>query len=247
MMDQLVRFRSEEQTLFANFSLPYNGAPCIVMSHGVESSKDGDKWLVLAPMFYDAGFACLRFSYRGCGEGKEKSEGEFEDSTVTGRIKDYKAAIDFVETTDVDVGRLGVMGSSLGGMVVLAAQDPRVKAMVTLATPAKLLIPTGEQLDLYEKEEFFQLPSGRRLRTRFLRDVRQYDICKAAASIGCPILIIHGDADDTVPVADAHYIYENAKEPKRLVVIPDGTHSFENPHHVEQLGNLALDWFKQYL
>lgn len=246
-MEELVKFQSEGQTIFANFGLPYKAAPCIVMSHGMESSKDGDKWLLLAPMFYDAGFAYLRFSYRGCGEGEDKSEGEFEDSTLTGRIQDYKAAIDFVQTTEVDTSKLGVMGSSLGGMVVLAAQDPRVKTMVTLATPAKLLIPTDEQLALYEKEEFFELPSGRRLRTNFLRDVRQYDIGKAVANIGCPVLIIHGSADDTVPVEDAHYLYESAKEPKRLVVIPGGTHSFDDPDHVKQLGSLALSWFRQYL
>ncbi|OGO03941.1 MAG: hypothetical protein A2Y60_04095, partial [Chloroflexi bacterium RBG_13_54_9] len=197
--------------------------------------------------FYDAGFAYLRFSYRGCGEGEDSSGGEFEDSTLTGRIQDYKVAIDFVVGTEVDVHRLGAMGSSLGGMVVLAAQDPRVKAMVTLATPCKLLIPTEEQLALYEKEEFFELPSGRRLRSGFLRDVRLYDICKATANIDCPILIIHGSNDDTVPVQDAHYLYESAKEPKRLVVIPGGTHSFDDPYHVEQLGSLAFDWFKQYL
>jgi len=246
-VEELVKFQSEGQTIFANFGLPYKGAPCIVMSHGMESSKDGDKWLLLAPMFYDAGFAYLRFSYRGCGEGEDSSEGDFEDSTLTGRIQDYRAAMDFVTSTEVDVHRLGAMGSSLGGMVVLAAQDPRVKALVTLATPSKLLIPTEEQLALYEKEEFFELPSGRRLRSGFLRDVRQYDICKAVADIGCPLLIIHGSNDDTVPVQDAHYIYESAKEPKRLVVIPGGTHSFDDPHHVEQLGSLALDWFKQYL
>jgi hypothetical protein len=246
-MEELVRFHSEGQTIFANFSLPYKGAPCIIMSHGMESSKDGDKWLVLAPVFYDAGFACLRFSYRGCGEGEDKSEGEFEDSTLTGRIKDYRSAIDFIETTGVDMSRLGAIGSSLGGMVALAAQDPRIRAMVTLATPAKLLIPTEEQLAMYEKEEFFELPSGKRLRTAFLRDIRQYDICKAVANISCPILIIHGSADDTVPVADAYYLYENAKEPKRLVVIQDGTHAFDEPGHVKQLGSLALDWFRQYL
>ncbi len=246
-MEDLVRFESEGQTIFANFGLPHKGAPCIVMSHGIESSKDGDKWLLLAPMFYDAGFAYLRFSYRGCGEGEDKSEGRFEDSTLTGRIRDYRAAIDFVASTAVDSNRLGAIGSSLGGMVVLAAQDARIKALVTLATPCKLLTPTDEGLALYEKEEFFELPSGRKLRSRFLRDARLYDICDAAASNHCPILIMHGSHDDTVPVQDAHYLYESASEPKRLVVIPGGTHSFDDPHHVERLGGLALDWFRQYL
>ncbi len=46
----------------ANFCLPAEKSPCVVMSHGLESSKEGDKWLVLAPRLCDSGFAALRFS-----------------------------------------------------------------------------------------------------------------------------------------------------------------------------------------
>ena len=246
-MEQLAKFRSEGQLIYANFSLPREGAPCIVMSHGFESSKDGDKWLVLAPKFYDANFACLRFSYRGCGEGEERSEGEFQDTTLSGRIKDYRAAIDFIESTEVDVNRLGVVGSSFGGMVALAAQDNRIKAMVTLATPAKLPMPTEEDLSIYQSEEFSELPSGRRLRTSFLGDVQQYDISEAIGKLSCPVLIIHGSADETVPVRDAHTLYDSAKEPRHLIVIEGGNHVFDDPTHLEQVASLTLNWFKQYL
>ena len=216
-MEQLVKFCSEGQVLLGNLSLPRKGAPCIIMSHGLESSKDGDKWLVLAQRFYEAGFAYLRFTYRGCGEGEEKSEGQFEDTTLSGRIRDYRAAIDFIETTEVNAKRLGMVGSSFGGMVALAAQDDRIKVVVTLATPARVQTPTGEQLSTYQNERFFELPSGKRLRVRFFHDAQQYDIGKAVGKIACPVLIIHGSADETVPVRDAHDLYKSTKEPKRLV------------------------------
>ena len=121
--------------MFANLNLPQEGAPGVLMSHGLESSKDGDKWLVLSPRLYDAGFASLRFSYRGCGEGEEKSQGEFKDTTLTGRVSDYKAAIDFLYQARINNTRLGVIGSSFGGTVALAARDDRIRAIVTLATP----------------------------------------------------------------------------------------------------------------
>ena len=246
-MERLVNFGSEGQLIYANLSVPRAGAACIIMSHGLESSKDGDKWLVFAPKLYDAGFACLRFSYRGCGEGEERSDGEFEDTTLSGRIRDYLAAIDFIETTEVDNNRLGVIGSSFGGMVALAAQDSRIKALVTLATPSKLQASAREQLRVYRNEEFFELLSGRRLRTRFFRDVGQYDICKAIGEIGCPVLIIHGSADETVPVTAAQDLYASAKDPKRLEIIEGGSHAFDDPDHLEKVTSLTLDWFNQYL
>lgn len=242
-MEQPVRFYSEGQTIVGNLSLPYKGAPGIIMSHGFESSKDGKKWLALAPQLYKAGFACLRFNYRGCGEGQERSEGQFEDTTLSGRIKDYTTAIDFSETTDIDAMRLGVIGSSFGGMVALAAQNSRIKAMVTLATPARFQTPAREQLD----KEFLELPSGKRLRTRFFHDAQQYDMYQAIGKISCPILIIHGSADEMVPVNDAYDFYKRAKGPKRLVIIKGGSHALKESEHLEQIIDLTLNWFKQYL
>jgi len=206
-------------------------------------SKDADKWLLLASRLYDAGFACLRFNYRGCGEGRGKSEGNFEDTTLSRRIQDYRAALDFVETIPVDKNRLGVIGSSFGGTVAIAAQDTRIKAMVTMATPCRFKVPAEEQFREYQARGFLDLSSGRRLKTQFLHDIQHYDVGK----IGCPLLIIHGSADEDIPVENAHHLYEKAKAPKRLKVIEGGNHGFNDPSHLEQVISLTADWLKQCL
>ncbi len=246
-MEQLATFRGPGGVIYANLNIPYAGAPCVIMSHGLESNKDGDKWLVLAPRLHDAGFAYLRFSYRGCGDGGEKSQGSFEETTLSGRIEDYRAAIDFVVTTAVDKNRLGVVGSSFGGTVAIAARDNRIKAMVAMATPCKFKAPTEEQVRTYTAQGFFELPSGRRFKVEFWHDFLRYDICASAGTIGCPIMIIHGSADPSVPLEDAHILYDNAREPKRLEIIEEANHSFNESTHLEQVINMTLDWFKQYL
>ena len=246
-MEQVVTFLSQGQVIFANLSLPYVGAPGIIMSHGLEGSKDADKWLLLASRLYDAGFACLRFNYRGCGEGREKSEGNFEDTTLSRRIQDYRAALDFIETIPVGKNRLGVVGSSFGGTVAIAAQDTRVKAMVTMATPCRFKVPAEEQFREYQARGFFELSSGRRLKTQFLHDIRHYDVGNTVGKIGCPLLIIHGSADEDVPVENAHHLYEKAKAPKRLKIIEGGNHGFNDPTHLEQVISLTSDWLKRYL
>ncbi len=246
-MEQVVTFLSQGQVLLANLNLTSIGSPCIIMSHGLEGSKDGKKWLLLASRLYQSGFSYLRFNYRGCGEGSEASEGRFEDTTLSGRIQDYRAAIDFVNTTAADRNRLAVVGSSLGGMVAIAAHDARIKAMVALATPYRLKMPSDDQFKVYKNEKFFELSSGKRLNRRFFTNIKNYDISSAVGKIGCPLLIIHGSADEFVPLESAHHLYKKAKEPKRLEIIKGGSHSFNKSSHLEQVISLTLDWLKQYL
>jgi len=246
-MEQVVTFLSQGQVLFANLGLPCAGSPCVIMSHGLEGSKDGEKWLLLASRLYHSGFSYLRFNYRGCGEGSEASEGNFEDTTLSRRIQDYRAAIDFVNTAAVDSNRLAVVASSLGGMVAIAAHDVRTRAMVTLATPYRFQIPHDDQFKVYKNERFLELQSGKRIKKRFFTDIKNYDLSSAVAKIDCPLLVIHGSADKLVPLENAHHLYKKAKEPKRLEIIEGGSHSFNESNHLEQVISLTLDWLKQYL
>lgn len=246
-MEQCVTFKSRNEILFANLGIPNEGAPCIIMSHGMEGSKDGKKWLLLASRLYKAGFAYLRFNYRGCGTGEEISQGRFEDTTLSRRIQDYRAAVNFVEATTVDKNRLAVVGSSLGGTVVIAAREGRIKAMVALATPCRFNIPPDDMYKMSKGERIFELPSGSKITREFFADIGEYDICGDAGEIGCPLLVIHGDEDDLVPLENAHCIYEKANEPKRLEIIEGGNHSLDGPGHMERIAGLTVDWFRQYL
>ena len=246
-MDSIVNFLSQGQAISTNLSIPLKGAPCVIMSHGLEGSKDGAKWRLLAAKLYEAGIASLRFNYRGCGLGKDKSEGEFEETTLKGRIQDFKAALDFVEGMAVDSSRLGVVGSSLGGVVAIAAWDKRIKAMVAMATPDQFPKPTEKQQRHIKDAEYFNLPSGRRIRTEFLKKLWCHDTGRDVGGVECPLLIIHGSADEDVPVADARRLYEKANEPKRLEIIMGGSHGFDDPIHLQQVASLAFGWLKRYL
>jgi dipeptidyl aminopeptidase/acylaminoacyl peptidase len=238
---------SKGQKIFGNLCLPQDKAPCVVMSHGLESSKDSDKWRLLSSRFCDAGFASLRFSYRGCGVGEVKSEGNFEDTTLTDRIQDYTAAIDFLYKTRVDTNRLGVIGSSLGGMVVLAARDERIKVVTTLATPSNILFPDAEAWARAKESGYFELGSGSKLRRRFFNDAHHYKVCEDIGKMHCPVLIIHGTNDEVVPVKDAYNLYGCAHNPKRLEIIEGANHSFDNLEHRGIIVNLSLEWFEKYL
>jgi len=239
-----VCFYSEGRKIVGNLHVPFEGAPCVITLHGLEGHKDSDKWLTVASRLCTEGYACLRFNFRGCGVGPERSEGEFEDTSLTARIRDYEAALNFLERVGrVDTRRLGVIGSSLGGMVAIAARDRRVKAMVTLATPCG--IPWPEGLELLEEEGgYVRLPSGRRLRKSFIEDLRRYDILRLVKEAP-PILIVHGGSDELVPVEHAYKLYEAAPAPKRIEIVEGADHSFSRG--LDRALAAIIDWFKKFL
>lgn len=241
-MENSITFYSGNQKVCGNLHLPYQNAPCVITLHGLESSKDSGKWPTLAARLHDAGYACLRFNFRGCGNGPEKSEGSFEDVSLTGRIRDFKSAVQFLQDTDtVDMRRLGVIGSSFGGMVAIAAQDKRIKAMVCLSTPYTIPQSINDGAADYDERS-----SGRRLRKGFYDDLRNYDLLEAVRNAP-PILILHGNSDDLVPPEHAQKLYEAAPDPKRLEIVGGADHVFSQPGHLNAVIDLSLEWFNNYL
>jgi fermentation-respiration switch protein FrsA (DUF1100 family) len=54
-----------------------------------------------------------------------------------------------------------------------------------------------------------------------------------------PLLLIHGNKDDLVPVEHARKLFEKALEPKKLLIIPGAGHRLRLEHKAV---NAALDW-----
>lgn len=246
-MDKAVTFSSENLTLRGNLNIPFDGAPCVILSHGLEGNKDSIKWKFLANRLHDLGLGALRFNYRGCGEGEERSDGDFADSRVSDRIKDFRAAIDFVQGQAVDKNRLGAIGSSLGGTVMIASEDSRLKAVVALATPYSFKALTGEGIEECRPDDLASLPSGNQVKTAFLQELKRLDMEKHVKRMNRPLLVIHGSMDDTVDAGDAHSLYAAAAEPKMLKIINGAGHRFDDPAHLKQVALLACGWLKQYL
>ena len=248
-----VTFYSEKHKLIGELHLPTGkNAPCIVSCHGLASSKDSEKWLTFACRAEDEGYAVFRFNFRSCGWGDEWSEGNSEDTTLSNRIKDYKAALDFLENTGkVDLSRLGVIGSSLGGCTIIAANDHRPKVYVTLATPYRFPQPTHEMLKSFKEKGYYENPEVEeprmsRIKQGLYDDFKRYDMGVAIKGIKSPILIIHG-SKDLIPVSDAYALYEKANRPKRIEIIQGGSHRFVDTGHLGRVTELAIRWFKKYL
>ncbi|KXB04348.1 hypothetical protein AKJ48_02875, partial [candidate division MSBL1 archaeon SCGC-AAA261O19] len=214
--------------------------------HGLEGGKDKGKWPLVASKFAEAGYASLRFNFRGCGRGGEKSEGKFEDTTLSARIRDYKSSLNFLQSLKwIDVDRIGVIGSSLGGMVAISGRDERVKTIVTMSSPYK--VPRYGEPRIPEKRgDYYILPSGRRFKEDFYEDIRGYDLLEDVKEAP-PLLIIHGTSDEIVPPEHAQTLYDHAGKPKRVEMIKGADHAFSESRHLEKALQISIDWFERYL
>lgn len=230
-----VFFQNEGQKIAGVLHLPdQNNPPCVIASHGLLSSKDSEKYIALGEQLSREGIAMLRFDFRGIGE----SEGRLEDDTVSRRIMDLGAAIDFMLTRSGLGRRMGLVGSSLGGYVSLfkAAMDKEIRALVIWATPFHL-----DDLESRKQGEDHPLPAK-----AFFRDLPRHRLLPVLAKIS-NCMVIHGEKDELVPVDQAWEIFEGLNGPKEIHIIEGADHRLTQSHHRQRAMDLTAEWFKKYL
>jgi uncharacterized protein len=133
-MREDVEFRTEDGVLLRGWLYrPDEGSgpfPAVVMAHGFSATKE--MYLdSFAEVFATAGLAVLVYDNRNLGASAGEPRGEIDPWQ---QVRDYRTAITWLALRDdVDAARIGVWGSSYSGghVLVVAAQDRRVRAVVT--------------------------------------------------------------------------------------------------------------------
>jgi putative redox protein len=185
----------------------------------------------------EAGWAALTFTFRGTGT----SEGDF---SIEGWLADVRAAIDALGSRP-DVNGVWLAGFRLGGTlaVVSAANDVRVRGLATFATPASLRAWVREPAWFLE----YARNTGA-LRTegyppdpqQWIHAIATLDPLEAAARIPPrPWMVVHGSADDVVPVSDARLLAEAAGNHVDLRIVQNGPHRLR---HDPRAIALLLGW-----
>jgi alpha-beta hydrolase superfamily lysophospholipase len=219
----------------------------VILCHGMESNKESEKLVTLSRQLSEKGIFALRFDFAGSGE----SEGKFEEITYSGEVEDLRAAYEVV--MKYRPKKIGVLGSSMGGTVALlfAAEEKNVAALVTIAAPVhperfSKRLSTPEETEQWRAHGFIEY-HGRRLNVSLLHDLEVLDVPKAARKISCPVLVIHGDKDDIVPVEEGHELFAELAEPKRLCIIEGSGHRLTEPAHLQKALAESIDWLTSHL
>jgi dipeptidyl aminopeptidase/acylaminoacyl peptidase len=219
----------------------------VILCHGMDSNRNSEKLVDLGRVLAKRGIITLRFDFAYAGESSEK----FADITYSGEVEDLRAACSYMRHRFA--GKIGVLGSSMGGTVALlfAADEPDVTALVTIAAPVhpeafprRILNP--EQLQTW-RERGFTFYNGQRLNLTLLEDLETIDVLQAARKIACPVLIIHGDADEVVPVEEAHELNACLAGRKKLIIMKGADHRLSDPVKMQQALTEAVDWLAEHV
>lgn len=228
--------------------------PVVVFVHGFKGFKDWGHFNVLADWFARQGFVFvkLNLSHNGVVVG---GTGDLEDLEAFGQnnfsleLDDIGTLLDHLESstsplpaTETDLTCLALIGHSRGGGLVLlkAAEDARVKAVVTWAAINNInpgwpdeLMQHWQQHGVYHVENSRtkqQLPLYYQIVEDYHANRLRLDIPHIVRrKLHKPVLVVHGDQDETVPVQRAHEL-KDWKPEAELVVLPSVTHNFGGGH-----------------
>ncbi len=197
--------------------------PTIIICHGLGANKSD--FTDLAVFLARRGYLVLTFDFRAHGdsEGSRTSLGYHEQ-------KDVSAALHYLSSRpEVDQGRIGIFGFSLGGSTaILAAAETRKfravaadSAFTSLRDQARQAITGYYHLPAFPFVNLSVLGYELYFQTR----VGSIDPESVIGAISPdPVLIIAGEGDDMIPAENGRRLYQAAREPKELWVIPVGGH-----------------------
>jgi uncharacterized protein len=164
------------------------------------------------------GFNVLALDYRGYGASDGKP-------SLAGMQLDIDAAMrSLLARKDVDPDKIIIFGQSLGGSLAIyyaahSAYRANIRAVVIDSAFFDYRLIVKEKLAGFFLTWPFQwLP--------WLTVDDDFSPANAVASISpLPLLLIHGDQDVVVPTHNSQQLFERAKEPKELWIVPGAGHT----------------------
>lgn len=152
----------------------------------------------------DAGCGVLLAGYRyNAGSGGAPGENAL--------IADGRAAMRHVLDQGISLDSIVVYGESLGsGIAVVLAAENRVGGLI-LETPYSSIAEVAQA-------RYWFTPAKWLVRDRF-------DSMARIGRVRAPILILHGDADTTIPIKFAKRLFAAAPDPKEAHFLPGGSHT----------------------
>lgn len=247
----------------------------VLFCHGYKGYKDWGAWNLVAAEFARHGFFFVKMNFSHNG-GTVEQPIDFPDLEAFGNnnfikeLDDLETVMDWLSASDsyeqeMDMNRLTLIGHSRGGGIVIlkAHEDDRVKNVVTWAGVSDFAsrFPEGEVLEHWKKTGVAYVHNGRTKQemphyfqffTTFKENEERLTIKTAMSHLNIPILIVHGDQDETVGIAEAQNLNLWNKK-SELRIIPRANHTFGSsqpwegkalPEHLEAAVGETLNFLE---
>lgn len=218
--------------------------PLIVIAHGFGASHEfGQPY---AEALAAEGYLCYCFDFCG-GGNRSRSDGKTTQMSIFTERDDLTAVLTQMrQRTDVDTAHVVLLGESQGGLVsaMTAAARPELVERIILFYPA-FCIPDDSRrrfpnrADLPDEGELW----GMRLGRVYCEGLYDYDVYADIARFTKPVLMLHGDRDDIVPIAYADRAAATYRDVEYHVINGSG-HGFHGPHR-QQAIQAVVNFLKQ--
>lgn len=222
----------------------------VVICHGFKGFAHWAFFPFLARELAKAGMRAITFDISGSGVGPDRENftqlEEFGTNTFTQELTDLDQVIAEARRRKWLENGFGLFGHSRGGGIAIlhAAHDRKVKALVTWAAISSPFRWSDSDVAAWRQRGHTDIYNSRtgqnmRLTTAILDEVQsigktKLDISAAARRIGVPWLIVHGDADETVPPKEGELLKELSPRRSTLLKVEGANHTFGASHPVTE-------------
>jgi hypothetical protein len=208
---QILEIPYEGKTLFAYFvraPFPGDRLPCLICMGGLDSIKD-EMWFMQAHGALQRGISVLMIDGPGQG-GTLRRHGitnRFDYEVPIGRCIDYLAT-----RSDVDMARIAICGSSLGGYYAARAgcYEHRLAACISHGAIWSVTDLWGNATEEHGLAEHIKWVFGARSMKEAMVKARGFTLEGHLEHMKCPYLVLHG-GHDVLTVSQARKVYDYGK------------------------------------
>jgi uncharacterized protein len=239
--EQLALASDEDLEIFASLDVPQRPRGVVILVHGFKGFKEWGFFPWVAERFRERHLAVFRFNMSRSGVSGHGDEFNrldlFEGDTYGRQIADLARVAEHVACIrEFRSLPIFLFGHSRGGAVSIlgAHRVPRLRGIVTWSAISRTDRWDDETKRRWRSEGFLEAPNARtgqmmRMGSPFLDDLEQnreaYDVLGATSRLSVPLLVVHGESDETVGVEEAREICSHATSPA-LMTIASATHTF---------------------
>ena len=184
------------ERISATYFPNFSATYTILYAHG--NNEDLGQILPVLLNLNELGFGVFAYDYRGYGtsEGKPSERNAYEDIDA--------AYVYLTQTLEIPPDRIIVYGRSVGGgsAIDLASRQPVAGLVVESSFVTAFRVVT--RIPIFPFDKFSNLEKIKR--------------------VDCPVLVMHGTADEVIPFWHGQQLFEAVQTPKKSLWIADAGH-----------------------